>query len=189
MSTAQVVGWLQDAAPDLDRLLMKDTHNGETREVIGHAMRRAFDTRPALPGPADDTDRVSGSSSSGAPPGFGQRDVGEADRMEAHRRAKRIRDDVDWLFRFAERWNPHEATAKDRQLSAMNEKDELGCEHCATIGKWEKVYVDSSTVKGNLVIPMRLGYFCYRYTLDTGTLPTRKQLEDHHNGVRVKRPA
>jgi hypothetical protein len=100
-----------------------------------------------------------------------------------------MREDADWILRATQRWLPREPTTKDRTLAAVNERANPSCEHCATIGAHEEAYVESSDVKGNLHRPYRLGYFCYRYCLDTGVLPSRKQLEDHHNGNRVKRPA
>jgi hypothetical protein len=186
VTTRQIAEWLTAATEDLDRLLAGN-------QPIIQATHRMYDARPALPGAqAFDTDRISSSSSSSnPPPGFGQEDRAESDRVEAHRRAKRIRDDADWLMRAAQRWSPREPTPKDRTLSAINGKDEPGCEHCATIGKWEAAYAgaENTTAKGNLVRPYRLGHFCYRYALDTGGLPTKKQLEDHHDGRRVQRPA
>jgi hypothetical protein len=76
-------------------------------------------------------------------------------------------------------------------LSAINGKDEPGCEHCRTIGKWSAVRQGAGATRcnGNIETAMSLCAFCYRYCLDVGTLPTKKQLEDHHNGARVKRPA
>lgn len=191
MTTRQVLSWLEDASDDIARVLAPTDDGHETCEAVVHTMRRLFAARPALPGAqAFDTDRVSSSgSSSHAPPGFGQEDKAQADRDEAHRRAKRMREDADWFVRLLQRSMPREPTQKDRQLSSINQKDDPGCEHCAIVGKWEAVYVEASDAKGNLDRSYRLGYFCYRYALDTGTLPTRKQLEDHHAGVRVKRPA
>jgi hypothetical protein len=186
MTSNQIRDWLSAASEDLDRLLMPT----EGKPTIVQAVHRMYDARPALPGAqAFDTDRVSSSSSSSnPPPGFGQQDKAEQDRIELHKRAKRIRDDLDWLTRCTQRWSPREPTPKDRQLSSLNEKDEGECEVCRTIGKWERLLLETN-VKGNLDRSYKLGAWCYRFTLDTGALPTRKQLEDHHNGVRVKRPA
>lgn len=190
MSTAQIHNWLEAGSEDIARLLAPTSDGHESRPTISHAMRRLFDARPALPGAQNfDSDRVSSSGShSNPPPGFGTEDRAQADRDEAHRRARRIREDADWLVRLAQRWNVREPSPKDRELSSINGRVEEACEVCATVGKWERMEVESD-VKGNLDRAYKLGWWCYRYTLDTGSLPTRKQLEDHHNGVRVKRPA
>jgi hypothetical protein len=152
-----------------------------------------MDARPGLAGgTAYDGDRISGGSSgSKPPPGWDQEDRVKADRDEAHRRAKRIRDDLDWWVRLTMRENQREATEKDRTLSGLNAKGEPPCQHCATIGKWSPARqgATKTTINGNLVEPLACCAFCYAYCRDTGVLPTRKQLEDHHNGIRVKRPA
>lgn len=191
MTTGQILNWLEAAVEDLTRLLAPTNDGSETREAIVHASHRLFDARPSLPGAqAFDSDRVSSSGShSNPPPGWGQDDRAQADRDEAHKRAKRIREDADWLVRLAQRWSPREPTPKDRTLSAVNQKDDPGCEHCRSIGKWAAIYKPRTTCNGNLEREVACCAFCYRYTMDTGSLPTRKQLEDHHNGVRVKRPA
>ncbi len=193
MSSKQILTWLEDGAEDVARLLAPSSDGHESRPAISHATRRLYDARPALPGAqAFDSDRVSSSgSASKPPPGFGQDDRAQADRDEAHRRAKRIREDADWLVRCAQRWSPREPTPKDRELSSLNQKDDPPCEHCSTIGKWSAARQGASatTINGNLTEPKACCAFCYAYCRDTGVLPTRKQLEDHHNGVRVKRPA
>jgi hypothetical protein len=186
VTTRQIAEWLTAATEDLDRLLAGN-------QPIIHATHRMYDARPALPGAqAFDTDRVSSSSSSSnPPPGFGQEDRAEQDRIELHKRAKRIREDADWLIRVTQRWLPREASPKDRQLSAENAREDPPCQHCATIGKWSPARTDATKtrINGNLTEPIAACAWCYRYCLDTGSLPTKKQLEDHHNGVRVKRPA
>jgi hypothetical protein len=187
MSTAQINAWLEAAHEDVGRLLAPTSDGHEHRPAIVHATHRLYDARPALPGSPDDNGHSAPGSST--PPGFGQIDIAKTDRDEAHRRAKRIRDDADWLTRMAQRWNPRIPTPKDRELSSINGKDDPGCEHCHTVGKWAAVYKPRTTCNGNFDDPKALCSWCWRYCLDTGDMPTRKQLEDHHNGVRVKRPA
>jgi hypothetical protein len=193
VTTGQINAWLEAAHEDLARLLAPTMAGTENRSAVIHATHRMYDARPALPGAqAFDTDRVSSSSSSSnPPPGFGQEDRAEQDRIELHKRAKRIREDADWLMRATQRWLPREPTPKDRTLSAINGKEDPGCEHCRTIGKWSAVRQGAGATRcnGNIEAAMSLCAFCYRYCLDVGTLPTKKQLEDHHNGARVKRPA
>lgn len=186
MSTAQINAWLEAAHEDVGRLLAPTSDGHEHRPAIVHATHRLYDARPALPGSPDDNGHSAPGSST--PPGFGQIDIAKADRDEAHRRAKRIRDDADWLIRMAQRWNPRTPTPKDRELSSINGRPEECCEVCATIGKWERMEVETDA-KGNLPRRYKLGWWCYRWALDTGTLPTRRQLEEHHNGQRVMRPA
>jgi hypothetical protein len=191
MSTAQIRGWLEDALEDIARLMAPTDDGTATHPAIVHASHRLQDARPALPGgTAYDGDRISGGSSgSKPPPGWDQDDRAKADRDEAHRRAKRIRDDADWLVRMVMRTNPRVPSDKDRSLSNLNAKGEPGCAHCQSIGKWDDRAVEKTLAKGNLTEPIDLCWWCYKFTLDTGALPTRKQLEDHHAGVRVKRSA
>lgn len=191
MTTRQVFEWLTIGSEDLDRLLAPAEFNGDVEPYIVHVMHRLFDARPALPGAqAFDSDRVSSSSShSNPPPGFDQADAAISDRDEAHRRAKRFRDDMDWFIRLGHRTNPRSATAKDRQLTALNERGERGCESCQTVGHWSPLEVQSSTVKGTLPEPMGLCKPCYRHVLKYGRLPSRRQLEDARDKGAWKEPA
>ncbi|HEX8580822.1 MAG TPA: hypothetical protein VF640_00755 [Acidimicrobiales bacterium] len=76
----------------------------------------------------------------------------------------------------------HAPTLKDlRDTASANEKR---CESCARIEltpgiPWDNYAGDHprTTAKGNLGIPMALCESCYRFTMRTGVLPTRAELE------------
>lgn len=191
MSSSQVLKWLEDAHEDVARLLAPTSDGSETRAAITHASHRLYNARPALPGAqAFDSDRISGGGSgSKPPPGFEMEDKAKADRDELHMRARRMREDADWLLRCVVRWNPRVPTGRDRELTAMNERGEKGCQHCATVGHWRELKVENSTVKGTLSEPMALCSACYRMVLTHGVLPTRKQLEDARDKGAWKEPA
>ena len=81
---------------------------------------------------------------------------------------------------------PPDAKAR-RDTALANDPD--ACEHCAAHGHYEPTYRDTNP-GGNLARKYRLGSFCWRWVVDTGSLPTAKELTDHHvNGRRVMRPA
>ena len=80
---------------------------------------------------------------------------------------------------------PPDAKAR-RDTALANDPD--ACEHCAAHGHYEPTYRDTNP-GGNLARKYRLGSFCWRWVVDTGSLPTAKELTDHVNGRRVMRPA
>lgn len=67
-----------------------------------------------------------------------------------------------------------------------------GCEVVAQIRRdngqphYEPTYVESSTVKGNLQRPHRLGEWAYKFVLRTGRLPTKAETEAHLRGERIR---
>lgn len=190
MSTAQIAAWLEAAHEDVGRLLAPTSDGHEHRPAIVHATHRLYDARPALPGAQDfDSDRISSSGShSNPPPGFGQDDRAKADREEAHRRARRIRDDADWLIRMTQRWNPREATPRDRDLSAVNHSEPL-CAHCSRWVTDKEPVHRTSDCNGNLPAPMALGRWCYDFVNRNNRLPKQNECERHDRGQVIRLPA
>lgn len=82
---------------------------------------------------------------------------------------------------------PHAPSTE--HLAALNGQGDPGCQSCARTGRWSPPHVEHSTCKGNLPTPMRLCTWCHHWTITVGHLPTRKQLEAHHNGRKIRRPA
>lgn len=211
MTTSRRVQTAQDAHDDLARLLTVTYIAGESRTMLGHALTRLQNARPALPS-AQSFDgsgvrssskmspvernvfvepKESGTDEEAARGPVWADDPSASDRVLVDTLLRRIRSDSDALLRLVGRWMPREASPKDRQLSAINEREEPECSHCRTVGKWSRSRQGAAqtTVNGNLDEPQALCAFCYAFTRDTGALPSRKQLEDHHNGIRVKRSA
>lgn len=90
------------------------------------------------------------------------------------------------------RWkppSPADAAGLRTAFAKLLSEGEPGCEICARVDKWVAPHVDASDCKGNLPRPYRLCVWCWRWVLDTGRLPTRHELEQHHAGRKPKRPA
>lgn len=73
------------------------------------------------------------------------------------------------------------------------------CQSCARVARekggkrgsprWSVPVDHHSDCKGTLAEPRKLCHWCWRFVLDTGTLPSRQQLEKRRDGKRVMREA
>lgn len=75
---------------------------------------------------------------------------------------------------------------KAKPVPAQASTTDPGCEWCSRVGVWSPTHREQTDVVGNLDRRYRLCSWCYgRVRLD-GRLPTRAQLEAHHQGKRVR---
>lgn len=107
----------------------------------------------------------------------------EADLLLIARAVRRMTDR-------SRRYRARSATEPERR-NTSNDND-TGCDSCSRIEvvkgvrRWEPVF--RNTVLSDST-PASLCSWCYGFTRDTGRLPDRNELEAHHRGERVKRPA
>jgi hypothetical protein len=119
-----------------------------------------------------------------------------ADKADQHR--KRIEALANRLNGFAKEldgiiiaYTPRPATAADQ---AKVERDNApSCQSCARIEGhngpyWSAVY-RHGTCNGNLTEPMHLCSWCYTFVRKEGQLPTQRELEQHRDGIPVRRSA
>lgn len=90
-------------------------------------------------------------------------------------------------------WTPRHASDIERQR--MADTNEPHCESCARteaakgIPRWEPPLTNErTTVAQTLSEPAWLCRWCYDHTARTGTRPTVEELEQHHEGRRVRCP-
>ena len=101
----------------------------------------------------------------------------------------RVRDLVDLAVaveKLAVSYTPRPATDKERR--EVDSANDPGCVECARtyvadgVARWEPVHV---TATGKLSTCR----WCYEWERSTGRKPTLGELEQHHSGRKVKRPA
>lgn len=90
-------------------------------------------------------------------------------------------------------WTPRQPTNLERHRNATT--NEPHCESCARteaakgIPRWEPpLTTERTTVAGTLTEPQWLCRWCYDHTTRTGLRPTVEELEQHHEGRRVRCP-
>jgi hypothetical protein len=90
-------------------------------------------------------------------------------------------------------WTPRHPTDLERHRMATT--NEPHCESCARteaakgVPRWEPpLTVERTTVAGTLNEPQWLCRWCYDHTTRTGVRPTVDELEQHHEGRRVRCP-
>lgn len=134
-----------------------------------------------VPGPSDPTGEVAI-----AP------DPAHRDRRQLDRHIANAARELHLAEQILDRSEARPASSADR-LGTPNKR---GCASCARLpgpaegtSRWEPISHPQTDVKGNLAVPMALCAWCYRWTLDTGRLPSRDELVAHHDGAYVKRPA
>jgi len=119
------------------------------------------------------------------------------DRAHQHRR--RIEAITNRMHNFAVElesilvaYTPRPATAADR--AKVERDNDPGCHSCSRLEvspgqpRWEPVHV-TGTVAGNLDEPQALCRWCYDHVRSTGRLPHVPELQDHHDGKKVRRSA
>lgn len=110
------------------------------------------------------------------------------DRSWGHRReVERLIRSIDAESRRLEQlvslYEPRPATAQERQDTLRDNEREEGCSSCRRtavakgVQRWEPVHKDS------------LCRWCYDWRRSTGSLPLPAELDRHHRGQRVARPA
>jgi hypothetical protein len=111
---------------------------------------------------------------------------------QIRRDATTIASAVERIIREFERYAARPANAYERaQTREAGRNDDPGCSSCARlevsqgIARWEPV--DCSVRLGDELVPVCR--WCRSWVKDTGVLPDRRVLQDHHDGKRVRRPA
>lgn len=96
------------------------------------------------------------------------------------------RGDVGAVVRIVATYEQRSATTLEMRRVEL--ENDPGCESCVRLERWEPPRGNPTDVKGNLPKRMDLCSWCYRWVLDTGRIPTSKELEEHHRGKHVFRP-
>jgi hypothetical protein len=179
---------LQTLAHEIRRALTPDT-NGQT------PITRMTDARNGQPRAARyDTDKVTASGTSdptaraALQPDPAATDLARFDAaLELSRTALTRAADI------LRQWTPRHPTDLERHRMATT--NEPHCESCARteaakgIPRWEPpLTTERTTVAGSLTEPAWLCRWCYDHAARTGLRPTVQELEQHHEGRRVRCP-
>ena len=105
--------------------------------------------------------------------------------------SKSIRKQADELASVLGRWSSRSATERERQETVGDRERLEGCSSCSRlhvakgVARWEPAA--RTVLVGDDRRP--LCEWCRLWLRQVGELPTVAQLEQHHRGVRVRRPA
>jgi hypothetical protein len=120
-------------------------------------------------------------------------DRAKTDRDQIEKLTKSIRRQADELANLLGRYAPREATEGERRSTTNDNERTTACWSCARteaargVKRWEPSS-RTATVDGD---KRELCWWCFDWLRKgtTPTLPTIAQVEQHHRGMRVKRPA
>lgn len=122
------------------------------------------------------------------------RDGAKADHDRVVKLATSIRRLADELAGIVGRHAPRTATPGERaETLAVNEREHRVCSSCSRlhvskgVPKWEPAFARLVLHEGGEA--SWLCQWCWRWVRSEGSLPTVASLEQHHKGVRVRKPA
>ena len=109
------------------------------------------------------------------------------DLEELRRLAKKLHADAERTIAILASHQARPADGYQRMSTADNDPGCTSCARLETHGapRWEPIH-HHITVNDERIPVCQ---WCGRWHKDTGTLPSRKILADHHDGKRIKRPA
>lgn len=150
-------------------------------ERLAEAIRLVMDTRPGIPGAQSfDGPNITSGGDTSSPtercalnPDRTRPQITQLDKV-----LRRLAADALWLLRFTEANSPHAPSQKDQaKVAAANtDNPDDWCTHHRTFGHMEPTH-RTSTVGGNLTVPMPLCRWCYDHVRTEGRLPTADRME------------